>query len=149
MEIKETAKFRLLSNAIQNTFGNSSEQKYLSHYVKARIIDDKKMSIMVVMTVMVGHKGIEMELRRKWIKEGFEVASAWAKKIEEKYEEAVEDRKKIQEPKVEPYEKAAPKKISLKPDPQSITDSIEYLTYSIYNPNKPALLRVHLIVDIA
>jgi hypothetical protein len=149
MEIKETAKFRVLSNAIQRSFGKSSEVRYISHYVKGNILDDKRISLQIVMTMTVGHRGIEEDMRKKRMMEGFEVATQWCKKVEKDYAELIKDKEKLLEPKKEPYEKPAPKTVSLKPMQSSMRDSVEYLSYSIYTPDKPSLFKIQMLVEVS
>lgn len=146
--IKETAKYRALADAIQSTFGVSSEVKYSTHFMKANILSDDKVLFTCAMTVRFGHKNVEQEMRRKYIDEAVQLILQAAKRVEEKYKENLELKSKLLEPKKEPYEKEAPKTIKLTLDKNSLHDSLEQITYSIYSPEKACIFRLGAVVTI-
>lgn len=148
MEIKDTAKYRIISNLIQTTLGKSSEVKYQSHFLKANMFDDKFIEVSIVMTVTIPHESVGLQLRRKWLEEGFEITTDWCKKKEKEYEEVIKEKENLLEPRKQTYEKAPPKKIKLTPLQNTMKDSIETLTYSIYSVNKPSYFRINLLVEI-
>jgi hypothetical protein len=149
MTIKETAKYRILANAVQNSFGKSSLAKYSSHYVKAEVVSDEHVKFMCNTTITFEHENMFIEMRKGHIEECIGLISQFAQKIEKEYARLVAEKASLLEPKVEPYEKAAPKTIKLKIMSQSVQDHKEILSYSIYNPKKTALFKVQLLAKIS
>lgn len=149
MSIKETAKFRILSRALQTSFGTSSEVKYPTHHVKANIISDNQVVFTCQTTVNFGHQSVQQEMRRKYIDECVNLVLQSMKKVEEGYKSIVEEKDRLIEPKKEPYEKEAPRTIKLKLLPNTLQDSVEYLSYSIYSPQKAAYFKIAVVAEIS
>jgi hypothetical protein len=148
MPIKETAKYRILSNAIQRSFGVSSLVKYPTYYIKANIISDNEIVFNCQMTINFGNQNIFQEMRRKYIEECIQLISKSMKKIEAEYKKLIEEKSKLIEPKKEPYEKPPPSSISLELLPNTIQDNLEYINYTIYNTQKNAFFRVTVLAKI-
>lgn len=149
MPIKETAKYRVLANAIQRSFGVSSEVKYPTHFIKANIISDNEIVFTCQTTVNFGHQNVQQEMRRKYLDECVELVLKSMKRVELEYQKIVEEKEKLIEPKKEPYEKEAPKQVKLTLLPNTLQDSIEFLSYSIYSPQKSAYFRIAVVAKIS
>jgi hypothetical protein len=149
MSIKDTAKYRILANAIQTSFGHSSLLKYPTHFVKANVISDEHIRFMCQTTVTFGHENVFHALRKKYINECLELVAKTMKRIETAYVEEIEIKGKLLEPKVEPYEKAPPKSIKLKLIDETLQDEIEHLSYSIYNVKKTVFFRIFIVAKIS
>jgi hypothetical protein len=148
MSIKETAKYRILANTIQKGFGNSSLVKYPTHFIKANILTDNRMQFICQTTVNFGHQNVFIEMRKKYISECISLVQQTMQIIEEDYRKCIQDKTKLLEPKIEPYEKPAPKSIKLKIIDETIQDDIEYVSYSLYDPKKTAYFRLSVVVEI-
>lgn len=149
MTIKETAKYRILANAVQNSFGKSSLTKYSSHFVKAEVISDDHVKFLCNTTITYGHENVFIEMRKGHIEECVGLISQVAEKIEKEYARLVTEKASLLEPKVEPYEKPAPKTIKLKILSETVQDYKEILSSSIYNPQKTVLFKVQLLAEIS
>ena len=149
MPIKQTAKFRILANAVQRNYGVTSETKYPTHFLKANILTDDHIQFICQTTVNFGHQNVFQEMRHKYIAELVGLVEQSMKRIEEDYKKQVEQKDNLLEPKVEPYEKPAPKSIKLKLMPETMKDDLEYISYSLYNPQKTAFFRLVVLAEIS
>lgn len=149
MSIKETAKYRVLANAIQRSFGVSSLVKYPTHYVKAHIVSDSEIAFTCQMTINFGSQNVLQEMRHKYIEECIQLITQSMKRVETEYKNLIEEKSKLIEPKKEPYEKEAPSSISLKLLSNTVQDNLEYLTHSIYNTQKNAYFKVAVFAKIS
>lgn len=148
MTIKDTAKYRILANAVQRSFGVTSEVKYPTHFVKANVVSDDHMQFICQTTVNFGHQNVQLEMRHKYLAECVGLVKQSMKRIEEEYKKQIEDKNKLLEPKKEPYEKPAPKSIKLNLLTETLRDDIEYVSYSIYDPKKTAYFRIVVLAQI-
>jgi hypothetical protein len=87
-------------------------------------------------------------MRKKYISECISLVQQTMQIIEEDYRKCIQDKTKLLEPKIEPYEKPAPKSIKLKIIDETIQDDIEYVSYSLYDPKKTAYFRLSVVVEI-
>src|SRR5258708_1083118 len=126
MTIKQPAKYRILANAVQRSFGVTSEVKYPTHFVKANILTDNHIQFICQTPVNFGHQNVYLELRHKYIDECVRLVQQSMKRIEEEYKKQIEQREKLLEPKIEPYEKPAPKSIKLTLMEDTLRDDLEY-----------------------
>lgn len=139
--IKETHRYRTLSKVINSSFGNSSEAKYLTHYVKFNVIGEGQLQILIAISGSLANRDREIELKRKWRQDCEELAGKYLKKIKGLYEEEVERENASPVTTPQTYEKPAPKTITLTVNEATITEGLEITTYSIYNPNKHCIYR--------
>ena len=148
MSIKQTARYRILANAVQRSYGVTSEAKYPTHFVKANVLTDDHIQFICQTTVNFGHQNVFLEMRHKYIAECVGLIEQSMRRIEEDYKTQVEQKEKLLEPKIEPYEKAAPKSIKLKFMSETMRDDIEYVSYSLYSPQKTAFFRVFVLAEL-
>lgn len=148
MTIKETAKYRILANAVQRNFGVTSEIKYPTHFLKANIISDKHIQFICQTTITFGHQSIFLEMRPKYIAECVSLIDQAMTRISEEYAELVKNKEKLLEPKVEPYEKPAPKTIKLKFLSDTLRDDLEYINYTTYDRYRTAYFRVIALAEL-
>jgi len=148
MTIKQTAKYRVLANVVQTTFGKSSEAKYATHFVNMTIPAENQILIRYQTIVNFGHQNVYLELRRKYKEEALEIVKKHIERVAEEYKKQVEDKQKLLEPKVEPYEEAAPKSISIKVLDSTIQESIENISMSIYNPVGTSYYRITCMAEV-
>ena len=149
MPIKQTARYRILANSVQRSFGVTSEAKYPTHFVKANVTTDDHIQFICQTTVNFGHQNVFLEMRHKYIAECVGLVEQSMRRIEEDYKDQIEQKGKLLEPKIEPYEKAAPKSIKLKLLPNTLRDELDYVSYSLYNPQKTAFFRIIVLVEIS
>ena len=148
MSIKQTAKYRILANAVQRSFGVTSQVKYPTHFVKANVVSDDYIQFICQTTVNFGHQNVQLEMRHKYLAECVGLVKQSMKRIEDEYKKQIEDKEKLLEPKKEPYEKPAPKSVKLPMDENTLRDEIEYVSYSIYSPKKTAYFRIIVLARI-
>lgn len=148
MTIKQTARFRILSSIIQSSLGKSSEAKYSTHFLKMTIPVEGQIKLSYQSIVNFGHQNVYLELRNRYREEAVNIMKQHLERVAKEYAEAVENKNKLLEPKIEPYEAAPPKKIKLKLIDSSIGESLETVSKSVYNPSSTNFYRVTAIATI-
>lgn len=131
MTVKDFQKYQALSRVFNKTFGAPSTLKSSTETVTVKCVDDTMMSAMFLIVVNFSSEGMWRELRRRYMEEGVEKITATLKKAEEE------------------YETLTGKKVSLKIMQNTISDSLEFVSYSLYNPKKTAYFRVFCNIEVS
>lgn len=149
MPVKDTGTFRVLGNAIQRTFGRQSEVRNPTHFLSMELPQEGYVKIKFMMIVNLGHEHNQIEFQKvKFLKEAIDYINVALKKVAEEYKEAIEEKADLLDPKVEPYEEAPKKSITLKFDENTISDSYEFVSTSLYTPMKRAYYRVQAFAKL-
>lgn len=131
MTVKDFQKYQALSRVFNKTFGAPSTLKSSTETVTVKCVDDTMMSAMFLIVVNFSSEGMWRELRKRYMEEGVEKIAATLKKAEEE------------------YETLTGKKVSLKIMQNTISDSLEFVSYSLYNPKKTAYFRVFCNIEVS
>lgn len=138
MTIKNLSEYQLLANILQTTYGKTSE-KSKTHFVNMSLVLDNRIAVRFQSIVNFGHQNVFLELKNRYKQEAMEVIQKTLESLAEEYKVAAK----------ESLNKNIKKTIKLKVSDPSISESIEYVSTSLYNPNKTAFYRVGCIVEIS
>jgi hypothetical protein len=130
MTVKDFQKYQALSRVFNKTFGAPSTLKSSTETVTVKCVDDTMMSGMYLTVVNFSSEGMWRELRKRYIEDG--LAS-----LEKSLRTAEEE-----------YETITGKKVKLKVMQNTISDSLEFVSYSLYNPKKTAYFRVFCNIEV-
>lgn len=130
MTVKDFQKYQALSRVFNKTFGAPSTLKSSTETVTIKCVDDTMMSAMFLIVVNFSSEGMWRELRKRYMEEGVEKITKTLKKAEEE------------------YETLTGKKVTLKIMQNTISDSLEFVSYSLYNPKKTAYFRVFCNIEV-
>jgi len=149
MPIQHKARYRILANLLQTSFGKSSLVKYPTHFLKMSLVNDSQIVVKYNTTITFGHQNVYLELRRKLREEANDIIKAHLEKIVEEYKEAIQSKDKLLEPRVQPYEAPPEKTISLKLQEHTVSENLEYVSKSIYNPDQQkAFYHIQCVVEV-
>lgn len=137
MTIKNLPEYQLLSNILQTTYGKTS-QKSATHFLNMNMILDNRISVRFQSIVNFGHQNVFLELKKRYKEEALEIIEKSLEKLADEYKIAAK----------ESLNKDIKKTIKLKVSDPTITESIEYVSTSLYNPNKTAFYRIGCIVEV-
>lgn len=130
MPVKDFKKFLEISKVCNKTFGAASNGKSSTQSVIVKVIDDEMLSAMFVIVVNYASEGMWRELRKRWIEEGIESIKSTLKDAEEQ------------------FKTNTGKSLSLTIMEPTISDSLEMINYSMYNPKKTGYFRLHCNVKV-
>lgn len=138
MTIKNLPEYQLLANIIQTTYGKTS-QKSTTHFINMSLILDNRITVRFQSIVNFGHQNVFLELKKRYREEALDVIEKTIETLAQEYKTAAK----------ESLVKDIKKTIKLKVSDPTITESIEYVSTSLYSPNKTAFYRVGCIVEIS
>lgn len=130
MTVKDFKKYQALSRVFNKTFGAPSTMKSSTETVTVKCVDDTMMSAMFLIVVNFSSEGLWRELRKRYMEEAIEKITKTLRQAEEEYETLTGD------------------KVKLKIMQQTVSDSLEFVSYSLYNPKKTAYFRVFCNVEV-
>lgn len=137
MTIKNLPEYQLLSNILQTTYGKTS-QKSATHFLNMSMVLDNRISVRFQSIVNFGHQNVFLELKKRYREEALEIIEKSLESLADEYKIAAK----------EDLHKDIKKTIKLKVSDPTITESIEYVSTSLYNPNKTAFYRIGCIVEV-
>lgn len=149
MTIKNVARYKIITDIIQTSFGKSSEVKYVTHFLSAKMPLDDTIEFSVAIRVNFPDQSVMLQQRAKYRREALAILASSAKKIEAEYKETLESRKKLGDDSVatkQPYEKEPQKAIKITVLPDTIRETIEYI--SVANPSKQAIFTVKCLAKV-
>ena len=124
MTVKDYPKYLALSRVFNKTYGAPSTLKSSTETVTLRLVDDEMVSAMFLIVVNFSSEGMWRELRKRWLEEV-------VNKIQEALKKAGEE-----------YEVITGKPVKFEINKASISDGLEFVNYSLYNPKRAAYFRV-------
>lgn len=149
MPIHHRARYKILSNVLQATFGKSSAAKPPTHFMSMKMVNDNHILVNYSTTVSYGHQSMYYEMRNKYRDEAYQIIKNRLKKVVEAYSEEIEKMDKLLEPKKEPYQEPAQKKIELKFLEHTIQESIEAVSKNVYSASSyKAFFRIQCLVEV-
>jgi hypothetical protein len=129
--VKDYQKYLALSRVFNKTYGAPSTMKSSSETVTLRLVDDEMISAMFLIHFNFSSEGMWRELRKRWLEEGVE-------KIQKTLKKAAEE-----------YETITGSTVKFEIKEASISDSLEFISYNLYNPKKAAYFRVFLNASVS
>lgn len=130
MPVKDLKKYQTLSKLIDNSFGRSSTVKSGTQSVKLKMVDDTMMTATYLMIVNFGSENVMREMMRRYTSQGLSMIEAALAEVQDQYKEETGS------------------KVVLKPDLNSTRDSVEFLSYSMYNPRRTAYFRLECVINV-
>lgn len=130
MTVKDFDQFQTLSRVFNKTFGAPSTTRTATETITVKCVDDSFLSAIYLTTVTFSSEGMWRDLRKAYLKEAVEKLGARLSAAEKEYKELTG------------------KSIKLKIMQNTISDGLEYVTYSMYNPKKTAFFRVFCNVEV-
>lgn len=136
MTVKNYDKYLALSRVFNKTFGAPGANqvgtlKSSTETVTIKLIDDEMASAMFLIIVNFASEGMWRELRKRWLEEGLD-------KIKRTFDKATEE-----------YNEMTGETVKFEIIKGSISDGLEFVNYSLYNPKKTAYFRVFLNAKIS
>lgn len=131
MAVKDFEKYQALSRVLNKTFGAPSTMKSSTETVTIKVVDDTMLSAMFLIVVNFSSEGMWRELRKRYMEEGLQSIEKTLRKAEEE------------------YNTVTGKTVKCKVMQNTISDSLEFVSYSMYNPKKTAYFRVFCNIEVA
>lgn len=131
MTVKDFNKYQAMSRVFNKTFGAPSTMKSSTETVTIKVVDDTMLSAMFLIVVNFSSEGMWRELRKRYMEEALE-------RFEKTLEKASEE-----------YETLTGKPLKWKLMQNTVSDSLEFVSYSMYNPKKTAYFRVFCNLEVA
>lgn len=130
MSVKNFDQFQAISRVFNKTFGALSTTKTLTESIVIKQIDDTMLSGMYMTTVTFSSEGMWRSLRKAYIEEATQKITARLKEAEAEYKELTG------------------KTITFKIMQNTVSDGLEFVSYSMYNPKKSAFFRVFCNIEV-
>lgn len=124
MTVKNYDKFLALSRVFNKTYGAPSTLKSSTETVTIKLVDDEMAKAMFLIVVNFASEGMWRELRKRWLEEGID-------KIKRTLDKAAEE-----------YKEITGEDVTFEIMKGTISDGLEFVNYSLYNPKKTAYFRV-------
>lgn len=131
MTVKDFKKYQALSRVFNKTFGATSELKSSTETVTIKCVDDTMLSAMFLIIVSFSSEGMWREMRKRYLEEGVEKIAKTLKNAEEEYETLTGN------------------KVTMKIMQNTVSDGLEFVNYSIYNPKRTAYFRVFCNIEVS
>jgi len=152
MPIQQRARYRLLTNLLDTSFGKSSERQYPNHFVKMTMPLENTIQVKAQILVNLGGSAnAYIAIRPKLREELLEIIKQRLERISDEYKRAAEaatDESMLSYRK-QPYEEDPAKTVKLAVDSHSIQEWIEPISMSAYRNNKTNIYHLHCIVSVA
>ncbi len=152
MPIQKKARYRILTNLLDTSFGKSSENQYPNHFIKMTMPLENTIQVKSQILVNLGGSpNIYITMRPKFREELLEMIQKRLEKIAEEYKrnvEAATDESLLSYRK-QPYEAEPEKSVKLSVNNHSIQEWLEYVSMSAYRTNKTCIYHLNCIVDIS
>lgn len=130
MAVKNFKKFLEISKVCNKTFGVSSDLKSATESVILKAVDDEMLSAMFIVVVNYGSEDMWISIRKRWVEEGLETIEKTLKKVAQEYKDNTGQEIKLEVMKA------------------TLADSMELLSYSMYNPKKTGYFRLNCNVKV-
>lgn len=132
MPVQDFKKYQALAKCMNSTFGDSAanRSKTLNQSVKMALYNETLVKVTFMMIVNFGSDNMVREMAGRFKNEALGMVKASLERLKKDYEESTDD------------------KVKLTMLDESIVDSYEFLSHSMYNPKKTAYYRLSVLVDI-
>jgi hypothetical protein len=130
MTVKDFKLYQELARICDGSFGKANAVRSNTESVTLKMVDDTMLTAKFIMVVNFGSENQMRQMMPRFRNEAESMIKAALDKLKEEYSDA------------------NGKKITLKPNLDTYQDSVEFLSYQIYNPKKTAYYRLSCIVDV-
>ncbi len=130
MTVKNFNKYQKLASICDNTFGKPNAMRASTESVMIKVADDTSAKATFIMVVNFGSENHMHQMMPRFKNEATSIIKASLKKVKEEYEEATDE------------------KITLVMNLDTLQDSVEFLSYQVYNPKKTAYYRLSCLIDV-
>lgn len=148
MPIQKHARYRLLANLLDTSFGKSSIKGYPNHYVKLSMPLEDTVLVKAQLIVTLGSNNMYHEMRKKYREELLETIKLRLEQVQKEYKQTVEARENLQEPTVQKHEEAPPKTVKLVLDSSTVQEWLEHVSMSSYTTAKTCIYHVQCLVKV-
>lgn len=152
MPIQQRARYRLLTNLLNTSFGKSSERAYPNHFVKMTMPLENTIQIKAQILVNLGGSAnAYIESRKRFREELLEIIGKRLERITDEYKRAVEAAtdENLLSYRKQPNEAPPEKSVKLSVDNHSIQEWLEHVSMSAYRNNKTCIYHLHCVVSVA
>ena len=150
MPIQQRARYRLLTNLLDTSFGKTSERQYPNHFIKMTMPLENTIQVKAQIIVNLGGStNVYNEMRKKYREELLEVIGKRLERIADEYKAAVEGKEGLLSYREQPYEAAPEKTVKLAVDSHSIQEWIEHVGMSAYRTNKTCIFHLNCVASIS
>ena len=152
MPIQQRARYRVLANLLDTSFGKTSERQYPNHFVKMTMPLENTIQVKAQILVNVGGSAnAYIENRKRYREELLDIIGKRLERIADEYKRAVEaatDETMLSYRK-QPYEAPPEKSVKLSVDNHSIQEWLEHVSMSAYRNNKTCIYHLHCVVSVS
>lgn len=150
MPIQQRARYRMLTNLLDTSFGKTSERQYPNHFIKMTMPLENTIQVKAQIIVNLGGStNVYNEMRKKYREELLEVIGKRLERIADEYKAAVEGKEGLLSYREQPYEAAPEKTVKLAVDSHSIQEWIEHVGMSAYRTNKTCIFHLNCVASIS
>lgn len=150
MPIQQRARYRVLTNLLDTSFGKTSERGYPNHYIKMTMPLENTIQVKAQIIVNLGSSNnVYNEMRKKYREELLEIIGKRLERIADEYKDAVEGKESLISYREQPYEAAPEKTVKLAIDSHSIQESLEYIGMSAYRTNKTCIFHLRCVASVS
>lgn len=150
MPIQQRARYRVLTNLLDTSFGKTSERQYPNHFIKMTMPLENTIQVKAQIIVNLGGStNVYNEMRKKYREELLEVIGKRLERIADEYKAAVEGKEGLLSYREQPYEAAPEKTVKLAVDSHSIQEWIEHVGMSAYRTNKTCIFHLNCVASIS
>ena len=150
MPIQQRARYRLLTNLLDTSFGKTSERQYPNHFIKMTMPLENTIQVKAQIIVNLGGStNVYNEMRKKYREELLEVIGKRLERIADEYKAAVEGKEGLLSYREQPYEAAPEKTVKLAVDSHSIQEWIEHVGMSAYRTNKTCIFHLNCVASVS
>ena len=150
MPIQQRARYRVLTNLLDTSFGKTSERQYPNHFIKMTMPLENTIQVKAQIIVNLGGStNVYNEMRKKYREELLEVIGKRLERIADEYKGAVESKEGLLSYREQPYEAAPEKTVKLAVDSHSIQEWIEHVGMSAYRTNKTCIFHLNCVASVS
>ena len=149
MPIQQRARYRVLANLLDTSFGKTSERQYPNHFIKMTMPLENTIQIKAQIIINVGSPNVYNEMRVKYREELLEMIKKRLERIADEYKRSLEEKENAGNVTVQKYEEPAPKTVKLAVDSHSIQEWLEHVSMSAYRTNKTCIYHLHCIASVS
>ena len=150
MPIQRRARYRILANILDTSFGKSSEHGYPNRFVKMTMPLENSIQIKGQILINMGDSvGMYNELRKKFREELLDIIKLRLERVADEYKKALEGKEDLLSYHEQPHEEPPEKTVKLTVDPHSIQEWLEHVSMSAYRSNKTCIYHLHCVASVA
>lgn len=151
MPIQQRARYRLLTNLLDTSFGKSSTQTYPNHFVKMTMPLENTIQVKAQILVNIGGSAnAYIENRKRYREELLEIIGKRLEHISDEYKQAAEAAtdESLLSYRKQPYEEAPKKTVKLSVDNHSIQEWLEHVSMSAYRTDKTCIYHLQCTANV-